>query len=258
MSYTNSACSSCRHAKLFAQVYSWKDLFKSALVKIFSCLVWATTSFHLLGVNRSQCSFLSIIACFPNLVYIQSSCVNNLLCYALRENYSFSKGNLKKHFRLLVSSNTLMGIWMQRRIKRPYYHLIIRHRKPFTLIIKLKFTVFKSRSMTNVQRSEKSMWNEFVHLYFQRESKILRVWRKKSVSSSCHLCLVLSVEGPKPCAVYDPWESNCPHAWKRVWRHCWCQCDPWSPQRWSCLGISLVFLDDVLVLNVKSSFSVMF
>lgn len=47
MNYTNSAYSNCRHSKLFAHVYSWYNLFKNTLVKIFSCFVLATTNFLL-------------------------------------------------------------------------------------------------------------------------------------------------------------------------------------------------------------------
>lgn len=160
----------------------------------------------------------------------------------------------------MVFNSIFMDMWRRRRVKHALLSAHFnRHMKPFTL---RQAQVYGFQKSLCDECSKKwSLWNEFVH--FQRGSKILTLRGRKSVSSSCHFSLVLLVERAKSCATYEPRRCNCHPCLgedlKGSMKASLMYVPPWTPQsRASCVGLCLVFLNDVLVLNVWSDVFLIF
>lgn len=179
------------------------------------------------------------------------------------ENYCFSKGNLKKLFALSVLNKTFMDTCRQRRVRCPLLSAhFIRHRKCFTLISQTQVSSFQKSFCDECSKKWKVCVKWICTSCFQRE-RFLRMWGKKLVSFSCHFSLVLSVVRAKPCAMYEPWRCNCHPClgedMKGSVKASLMSVPPWTPRsRRSCVGLSFVFLNDILVLNVKSASGLMF
>lgn len=178
------------------------------------------------------------------------------------ENYCFSKGNLKKLFALFVLNETFMDTCRQRRVRCSLLSAhFIRHRKRFTLISQTQVSSFQKSFCDECSKKWKVCEVNLYILLPKRE--ILRMWGKKLVSSSCHFSLLLSVVRAKPCATYEPWRRKCHprlgEDMKGGVKASLMSMPPWTPRsRRSCVGLRFVFLNDILVLNVKSASGLMF